>query len=350
MYHSSNLPSEPCYEPLHLPDDFPKPFTWRHRIREYVRSKYGLSRKAKSLIEQMKLRGPISDEVWGPDPKRRALAKEVSQIVYEEIDWPNAHFIPEDPFRLVMFNVYWDGCNMDGSEIDCIAFRIAFLTGVDYYDNSIWGAFWGMSFGQVIDVLAQDPANAPMAVTKVASWPQEGPSALEALPCTAPAIFFDIRGFLTQTKYGVRTPLVKLSTPLETLANWVPPYELQHYVIRRFDIPCAISPDRFGLTAEESGLDLAKAALIGTVAMVFVFSALLGIPVLLGWAPWDSSMLFLPIGLAVIGIGVALAFSLPAVLARVRFRASLKNQPQTVRDLVEYIQRERARIAAGPSH
>jgi hypothetical protein len=297
----------------------------------------------------MKQRGPILDDVWGPEPKHRALAKEISQVIHEEIDWPNAHFIPEDPFSLVMFNVYCDGCNMDGCEIECIAFCIAFLTGVDYYDQKVWAAFWEMKFGEVIDALVQDPA-APLAVTKVASWPNEGPNALEALPCTTPAIFFDIRQFLTQTKYGLRTSFVKLSTPLEILAEWVPSHELQHYVIRRFDVPCTIPPDTCGLTEAESGLDLAKAAFVGTVAVVLTFSALLGIPVLLGWASWDSSMLFLPLGLTLIGVGVSLVLSLPAVLDWIRGRAALRSQPKTVRDLVEHIQRERARIVASPLH
>ena len=341
MSQSADQQAKPMYEPLHLPEDEPQSKTWGSRLGHFVIDGFGMSRKAKYLVAQMKQRGPILEEAWGPDAKRRALAKEISVIIQDEIGWPNAHFIPEDPFSLVIFNIYWDGSYMDGMEIECIAFRMAQLTGADHFDDQVWTALWERTLGEVVDALLEDPSGRSAAIGKVVHWPSKGPNTLEALPCTAPAIFFDIREFLTQDKYRVAKSSIRLSTPLRTLFQRIPYYELEHYLVRRFQVAGNV------LRTFSPELDLPKAGLAGTLIVVAAFSALLGVLTLKYPDSADSSMWILPIMFAIIGLGVTFWFGLPALLSGA-FWVKCKRL-NTVRDLVKHIQRERARIDMQPT-
>jgi hypothetical protein len=51
---------------------------------------------------QVLARTEFPSELWG-DPQRAARAKQVSDILADEFNWPNAHFIPDDPLKLLLW-------------------------------------------------------------------------------------------------------------------------------------------------------------------------------------------------------------------------------------------------------
>ncbi len=331
------------YEPLHLPEDDPQAGAWRSRIRHFVVDGFRMSHKAKALVAQMKQRETDSRGGLGTRTRNAASwRKEIAEIIQDEIGWPNSNFIPEDPFSLVICNIHWDGYFMDGMEVECIAMRMEELTGIDAFDEDAWTAYWELTFGEVVDALLRDPTDPAAVIKKVCLWPSEGPNALEALSCTAPAIFFDIRKFLTQEKYGVSKPSLRLSTPLQTLFQKVPSYELEHYLARRFNVASDV------LRTFSSELDMAKAGMVGTLIVVAAFSGLLLALDLRFPDAADSSMWLLPIMFGVIGLGVTFWFGLPGFLSRPFWPRH--KRLKTVKDLVEHIQKERARVNAQPTH
>lgn len=64
-----------------------------------------------SIEQQLRLRDEIPDEVW-PDAEERAIARRIAQISMTEIDWPNDHFIPGDPFEIMVALRTGDLCEL----------------------------------------------------------------------------------------------------------------------------------------------------------------------------------------------------------------------------------------------
>lgn len=134
--------------PLSYSEEPPRP-KWRHFIFDGWRR----SRRAKALEAQMRERDAVPEGVWGDDPERRKVARDVCEVFREAFLWPNAHFIPEDPFRYVFFNVDTDGYMADGSEHNEAA---ACLT--KYFEVDVWNelkAAWDkdLPLGAAIDML-----------------------------------------------------------------------------------------------------------------------------------------------------------------------------------------------------
>lgn len=61
----------------------------------------------KNLSDQLAKRPKPAPEIWGDGPLRRRIGPFLSRILKENYDWPNDHFIPEDPFSIALL-MPWD--------------------------------------------------------------------------------------------------------------------------------------------------------------------------------------------------------------------------------------------------
>lgn len=101
------------YRPLYLIEhdcDF-----WS-RLRRFI--SLGLTPRAKHIRDQMSSRTAFPVDAWGGEGLRYDMAKAVGEIIRDEIGWPNAHFQPEDPMKLVLFNFSNDGRSIDQMEVE----------------------------------------------------------------------------------------------------------------------------------------------------------------------------------------------------------------------------------------
>ena len=57
--------------------------------------------KAEHLAAQIRTRKLPTWDAWGDDPDRRAAAVVLCQEIQREFDRPNAHYLPDDPLRVL---------------------------------------------------------------------------------------------------------------------------------------------------------------------------------------------------------------------------------------------------------
>jgi len=57
--------------------------------------------KAQHVDGQIRARRLPTWDAWGDDPDRRAAAVVVCQEIQKEFGWPNDHYLPDDPLRLL---------------------------------------------------------------------------------------------------------------------------------------------------------------------------------------------------------------------------------------------------------
>jgi hypothetical protein len=187
------------------------------------------------LVDQLKARETTPPEVWGPDPKRRELAVAISEIVRDEIQWPNANFVPDDPFSLVLFNVYWDGCTCDGMEIETIAMRMEDLIGHEI-DDDHWNALYGMTFGEAVDTLSQPDTGNRAALERSRPVSLVGPECFEARACPSVAVFRDIQTYLRRPCFDLEPRAVQLSACVRDALPRRVLLALNDHVYNRFNL------------------------------------------------------------------------------------------------------------------
>ena len=110
------------------------------------------SASARRLMAQMRRRSPIPPDRWGPNPERYAFAGALAAIIREDIPWPNTHFIPEDPMRLVLFRLDSQGLFWDHMEIESIFHGLGMMIGRPLSAEEINALYQG-SFGDAVDRL-----------------------------------------------------------------------------------------------------------------------------------------------------------------------------------------------------
>ncbi len=98
-------------EPLHWPDQLQqhaqKPPLWHRLPLVGLYKPPNFSRAIEPVAEQLKTRQPPPPEVWGDDPARVNVAHYLCSAAQKRYQWPNDHFIPEDPFDVV-FQIPFD--------------------------------------------------------------------------------------------------------------------------------------------------------------------------------------------------------------------------------------------------
>ena len=91
--------------PLHWPHDFSPAInrTWcwgRGFGREY-------HRVVAHISGQLEARESPPETVWGTEPTRRSIAPRICHRIQELFEWPNDHFLPDDPID-ILFLAPWD--------------------------------------------------------------------------------------------------------------------------------------------------------------------------------------------------------------------------------------------------
>jgi hypothetical protein len=91
---------------------------------------------------------------WGADGRRVALAEFASRALQRVNDYPNAYFIPEDPFSLIA----WDhaSVNMDHGFFEGAIDKIQEHLHVSL-PLTEWYEFLSQPYGSVIDALLRAP-------------------------------------------------------------------------------------------------------------------------------------------------------------------------------------------------
>jgi hypothetical protein len=242
----------PGYRPLHLPPEAPRQKGW---LREFLSGGCGVE-QGKSLVAQLEARGPIPPEVWGPDRDRQRLAAALSRIITNTIPWPNAHFIPEDPFGLVTFAL---PNGRDDFELTEILMATESLLGWDLDEWAL--GLLDMTFGEVVDTLHEQTRTEQ-------ALPIVGPCAPENRPCPSLAIFLDLRNNMASSSTGLSRRAVRPSTKLYDVLSRRGVTALDHYVRQRFDREGFLGPEVRGtaLPALWSGLIAALLCVFWLVA------------------------------------------------------------------------------------
>jgi len=102
----------------------------------------------------MEARAAVPSEAWGTDPDRYILANKIAAIIRDEIEWPNANFIPEDPMCLVLFRLDTEDLFWDNMEIECIFIEIEYALGCSFTFEEVDTIYAG-TFGEAVDLLLE---------------------------------------------------------------------------------------------------------------------------------------------------------------------------------------------------
>lgn len=83
-----------------------------------------------------------------------AVSRAIGEIVRDEIQWPNVNFIPQDPMRLVLYQLDTVGLFFDNMEIESIFRSTENLVG-RRLKRKEWERICEMTFGEAVDFLLQ---------------------------------------------------------------------------------------------------------------------------------------------------------------------------------------------------
>lgn len=128
--------------------------TLREAIFDFFLTGFVRNSRAKHLESQMAMRTAVSKDLWGPDQGRFDLACAIGEIVRDEIQWPNANFIPQDPMRLVLYQLDTVGLFFDNMEVESIIRNTENLVG-RRLKRKEWERICEMTFGEAVDFLLQ---------------------------------------------------------------------------------------------------------------------------------------------------------------------------------------------------
>jgi len=325
------------YEPLHLPPDDNR--TLKSRVRDFFTLR--MTRRAQFLVDQLEAREAVPPEIWGPDPRRQELAIAISEIIKEEIQWPNANFVPDDPFSLVLFNIYWDGSAIDGCEIECIAMKMEELTG-NPIDVCLWSAMYDATFGETIDTLLALESESPVALKRGLEIPLSGPDSVEARKCPSMALFLEIRECLRRPYLDLGPLAFRPSTRVRDVLPRRTIRDLSMHILHRFRVSRPPWYDNAWRDSLSLGLTATMIVVVGW--SLFIAWLLLTHPL----PPADWSVLWSPLFFVVPGLLVTLRYVLPSLVILVSERLGYGPAPRiiTFADLVRWILAERSKDRA----
>lgn len=104
----------------------------------------------RELCAQLRARTVECLEEWGAEPRRKALAKDVSRILSAQLGWPSTLFLPRDPFEVLC----WDHSahTIDDLRVESALLAIEKQVGTRLEDE-FWTEARSLSFGDVVDRL-----------------------------------------------------------------------------------------------------------------------------------------------------------------------------------------------------
>jgi len=321
----------PYYPPLHMPKPPEPAKSLAERLRESVSLQQNSGEE--SLLNQIRVREPIPVEEWRDDD-RALLARELASIIADVLQWPNYHFIPEDPIKWVTYVI--GGDDLEHTEI---AMRIEEELGYTFTNSDV-DLFEQGTFGDFVDhILDGIPGfRKTWALTK--PYPTEGRGSLESRPCPTLAVFLDLRLFLQQSRFKNSKRRVGLHMLVRRLPGKVDQLDLHKFVCRRFGL------DTSPLAFDESSDGIAL-GLTATVLSTLPFVLMCAFTEILQPIESDHSMWFLPAFIAAFGLGITGLFSSPRIFrgAMDAVRGTRRKKCRTIRDLVEWIVEERSNVS-----
>ena len=100
----------------------------------------------KDLESQLDQREYFPSDAWGTDQRRLQLVRVVADVIKEVQRWPNDHFLPEDPWDLLVLEE-------EGIGFIEMAHELGKRLDVDLSNEA--GKFMEMSLGEVVDYLTE---------------------------------------------------------------------------------------------------------------------------------------------------------------------------------------------------
>lgn len=108
---------------------------WASRVRPIIRKVEG----------QLKQRSEPDPTLWGDSVRRRDFALWLCKEMQENADWPNDHFIPDDPVYIAMW------APEDGPEY--VVRQIESKLGITITEEEVIAWFGGQTVGELVDSL-----------------------------------------------------------------------------------------------------------------------------------------------------------------------------------------------------
>lgn len=322
----------PYYPPLYMPEPPEEDRGFRGRLKRWFSVR--LSDEERHLLHQIAVRGPIPPEVWGDDPDRETLAREVATIIAEVFQWPNGNFIPEDPVKWVTYIIGWDDL-----EFTELLIRIEDVLGFPF-DYADFEEIERGTFGEFIDyLLARCPEyRKALALSRPCTF--DGETALENRPCPKLLVFLDLRAFMRQTRFKNSSNAIRLETSIRRPPGSLTQFDLHQFICTRFGL--RTSPLAFDRGADEIMLGL-TATILSTVP----FAILCLYATVTSPADTDLSMWFIPLGIAALGLGITALFAIPHAFRAILNlnRETRTRRIRTLRDLVTWIVEERDQVS-----
>lgn len=142
----------PNMQPLKWPVDWSKLTPWQKVLVDapFIGVRH---RVFKDIITQMQQRTEDSSAFWNQfSPAELDIEQKISKIAVQELGWPNSHFLPSDPFEIIM----WDGTGdlATAAALD----RIEKEFGLRRRSDSEWQELASHAFGYVVQKIASERA------------------------------------------------------------------------------------------------------------------------------------------------------------------------------------------------
>lgn len=111
------------------------------------------------LKRELKARPRPEPPTWGADPERVRIALLLCKKTQETYDWPNDHFIPEDPFEIIAL-LPWD--DLDVVEL-AMALEEDLTIDIENFEVETWAS---ITLGEVVDQLLKRKRNQSLSASK----------------------------------------------------------------------------------------------------------------------------------------------------------------------------------------
>jgi hypothetical protein len=132
-------------KPLSKPDNYVPPSGLKHFLEQVVGIDGDDGGLARSIELQLASRMPEDFEIWGKGP-RADMARLIGEVAARCFQWPNAIFVPDDPFALIIWN------RRRGSDLLTLTPAVESRLGWDF-PMGRWRNQLEHNLGEVVDAL-----------------------------------------------------------------------------------------------------------------------------------------------------------------------------------------------------